>query len=78
MGMARALPPQRNLMGILTYLLTRPDVRSDLRDDAGHRWDDVRHGFERACLASGLTDFHFRDLFSYLCLLAHYARRTAG
>ncbi len=43
----------------------------------GIRWDDVRHGFDQACVIAGLTDFHFHDLRAYLCVLAHYARRTA-
>ncbi len=31
-------------------------------NSAAHRWDDVRHGFEQACEASGMMDFHFHDL----------------
>ncbi|MBX3334865.1 MAG: hypothetical protein KF876_12120 [Nitrospira sp.] len=76
-GKARALPLNEALWGLFTGLRTRPEVPWVFHP-AGHRWTDVRHGFERACEAAGLTDFHFHDLRApYLCVLAHYARGTA-
>jgi integrase len=61
-GKARALPFNETLWGLFSGLRTRLDVPWVFRDSSGHRWDDVRHGFERACTVSGLTDFHFHDL----------------
>ena len=78
-GKARALPPNATLWGLFSQLRTRQDVPWVFHDQAGHRLDDVRHGFERACAASGLTDFHFHDLrAAYLCVLADYAGHTAS
>ena len=61
-GKARALPLNETLWGLFSQLRTRQDVPWVFHDPAGHRWDDVRHGFDRACEAVGLTDFHFHDL----------------
>ena len=61
-GKARALPFNETLWGLFSGLRTRQDVAWVFHDSAGHRWNDVRHGFERACEAAGLTDFHFHDL----------------
>ncbi|MCS6304910.1 MAG: site-specific integrase [Nitrospira sp.] len=61
-GKARALPLNETLWGLFSGLRTHLDVPWVFHDDAGHRWNDVRHGFERACEAAGLTDFHFHDL----------------
>lgn len=36
-------------------------MQTVVNNDAGHKWDDVRHSFERACKAAGVTDFHFHD-----------------
>lgn len=77
-GKARELPFNVTLWGLFSGLRTRLDVPWVLHDTAGHLWDDVRHGFERACTASGLTDFHFHDLRPYLCFLAHYARSAVS
>ncbi|MBM4133824.1 MAG: site-specific integrase [Nitrospira sp.] len=41
---------------------TRLDVPWVFHNPAGHRWEDVRHAFGRACEGAGLTDFHFHDL----------------
>jgi integrase len=59
---ARALSFNETLWGLTSQLWTRPDVPWVFHDTAGHRWEDVRHGFDRACEAAGLTDFHFHDL----------------
>ncbi len=61
-GKARALPLNETLWGLFSQLRTQPAVPWVFHDHAGHRWDDVRHGFDRACEAAGLTDFHFHDL----------------
>ena len=61
-GKARALPLNETLWGLFSQLRTRQDVPWVFHDPAGHRWDDVRHGFDRACEGAGLTDFHFHDL----------------
>jgi integrase len=61
-GKARALPLNETLWSLFSGLRTRLDVPWVFHDDAGHRWNNVRHGFERACEAAGLTDFHFHDL----------------
>lgn len=61
-GKARALPFNETLWGLFSGLRSRADVPWVFHDHAGHRWEDVRHGFDRACMASGLTDFHFHDL----------------
>jgi integrase len=31
-------------------------------DAEGRRYNDVRHAFDRACEAAGMSDFHFHDL----------------
>ena len=77
-GKARALPFNETLWGLFSGLRTRLDVPWVFHDHAGNRWDDVRHGFDRACETAGLTDFHFHDLRAYLRVLAHYAGRAAG
>ncbi|MBH0187920.1 MAG: site-specific integrase [Nitrospira sp.] len=59
---ARALPLNETLWGLFSRLRTRPDLPWVFHDAVGHRWEDVRHGFDRACKAAGLTDFHFHDL----------------
>jgi len=61
-GKARALPLNETLWELFTQLRTRLDVPWVIHDPAGHRRDDVRHGFDRACESAGLTDFHFHDL----------------
>ncbi|BCA55308.1 integrase [Nitrospira sp. KM1] len=61
-GKARALPLNETLWGVFSGLRTRADVPWVFHDPAGHRWEDVRHPFDRACEAAGLTDFHFHDL----------------
>lgn len=61
-GKARASPFNEILWGLFSQLRTRQDVPWVFHNAAGHRWDDVRHGFDRACDAAGLTDFHFHDL----------------
>lgn len=61
-GKARALPLNETLWGLFNQLRTRQDVPWVFHDNSGHRWDDVRHGLERACDAAGLTDFHFHNL----------------
>lgn len=61
-GKARALPFNETLWGLFSGLRARLDVPWVFHNSAGHRWEDVRHGFERACEASGTTDFHFHDL----------------
>jgi integrase len=58
-GKARAMPLNETLWALFSQLRTRPDAPWVFHDPAGHRWADVRHGFERACEAAGLTDFHF-------------------
>jgi len=37
-------------------------VQLVFHDAEGRRYNDIRHPFDRACEASGLTDFHFHDL----------------
>lgn len=61
-GKARALPFNETLWGLFSGLRTRLEVPWVFHDAAGHRWSNVRHGFERACTAAKLTDFHFHDL----------------
>jgi len=61
-GKARALPFNETLWNLFSRLRTRPDVPWVFHDPAGHRWEDVRHAFDRACEGAGLTDFHFHDL----------------
>jgi len=61
-GKARALPLNETLWELFTQLRTRLDVPWVIHDPAGHRRDDVRHGFDRACESAGLTDFHFHAL----------------
>lgn len=61
-GKARALPFNETLWSLFSSLRTRQGVPWVFHDSAGHRWDDVRHGFDRACEIAGLTDFHFHDL----------------
>lgn len=61
-GKARALPLNETLWGLFSQLRTRPDVPWVFHDVDGRRYLDVRHAFERACAAAGLTDFHFHDL----------------
>jgi integrase len=61
-GKARALPFNETLWALFSQLRTRPDTPWVFHDPAGHRWRDVRHAFDRACEAAGLTDFHFHDL----------------
>lgn len=61
-GRARALPFNETLWGLFSRLRTRPDVPWVFHDAAGHRWNDIRHPFDGACEAAGLTDFHFHDL----------------
>lgn len=61
-GKARALPFNETLWSLFSQLRTRQDVPWVFHDVAGHRWDDIRHPFDRACEGAGLTDFHFHDL----------------
>ena len=61
-GKARALPFNETLWGLFSGLRTRPDVPWVFHDVDGHRWQDVRHPFDRAYEGAGLTDFHFHDL----------------
>jgi len=44
-GKARALPLNETLRGLFSGLRTRLDVPWVFHDAAGHRRDDVRHGF---------------------------------
>lgn len=61
-GTARALPFNETLWSLFNGLRTRQDVPWVFHDAAGRRHNDIRHPFDRACEASGLTDFHFHDL----------------
>ncbi len=61
-GKARPLPLNETLWSLFSRLRARQDVPWVFHDPAGHRWDDVRHAFDRACEGAGLTDFHFHDL----------------
>jgi len=61
-GKARALPFNETLWSLFSGLRTRQDVPWVFHDLEGKRYQDVRHAFDRACEAAGLTDFHFHDL----------------
>ncbi len=61
-GKARALPFNETLWSLFSGLRTRPDVPWTFHDAEGQRHNDIRHPFEEACEAAGLTDFHFHDL----------------
>jgi len=61
-GKARALPFNETLWSLFSGFRARPDVAWVFHDVDGCRYNDVRHAFDRACLAAGLTDFHFHDL----------------
>ncbi len=61
-GKARALPLNETLWTLFSQLRTRPEVPWVFHDAQGRRYNDVRHSFERACEAAGLTNFHFHDL----------------
>jgi integrase len=61
-GKARALPFNETLWSLFSRLRTWPDVPWVFHNAAGHRWQDVRRAFDRACEAAGLTNFHFHDL----------------
>jgi len=61
-GKARALPFNETLWSLFTGLRTRQDVAWVFHDAEGRRYNDVRHAFDRACEAAGMTDFHFHDL----------------
>lgn len=61
-GKARAIPLNETVWTLLSGLRTRLDVPWVFHDQAGRRWNNVRHGFERACKIAGLIDFHFHDL----------------
>ena len=60
-GKARALPLNETLWGLFSGLRTRPDVPRVFHDQAGHRYNDVHHGFDRATAKAGIQDFHFHD-----------------
>ena len=61
-GKARALPFNETLWSLFTGLRTRQDVAWVFHDSEGRRYADIRHAFDRACKAAGMTDFHFHDL----------------
>jgi len=61
-GKARALPFNETRWGRFSEHRTRQDVPWVFHDTDGRRYKDVRHAFDRACGAAGLTDFHFHDL----------------
>jgi len=61
-GKARALPLNETLWGLFSQLRTHQDISWVCHDREGRRYNDVRHAFDRACEAAGLTDFHFHDL----------------
>jgi len=61
-GKARALPFNETLWSLFSSLRTRQDVSWVFHDAEGRRYNDVRHAFDRACEAAGMTDFHFHDL----------------
>jgi len=61
-GTARALPFNETLWSLFSGLRTRQDTSLVFHDTQGRRYNDIRHPFDRACEASGLTDFHFHDL----------------
>ena len=61
-GTARSLPFNETLWSLFSGLRSRQDVPWVFHDAKGRRYNDIRHPFERACKAAGLTDFHFHDL----------------
>lgn len=61
-GMARALPFNETLWSLFSGLRTRQDIPWVFHDVEGRRYNDVRHPFDKACEAAGMTDFHFHDL----------------
>jgi integrase len=61
-GKARALPFNETLWSLFSSLRIHRDVPWVFHDSNGRRYNDVRHAFNRACDAAGMTDFHFHDL----------------
>src|SRR5262245_31957089 len=61
-GKARALPFNETLWSLFSSLGTSTDVPWVFHDSQGHRYNEVRHAFDRACMTAGLTNFHFHDL----------------
>jgi integrase len=61
-GSARALPFNETLWTLFSTQRTRQDVPWVFHNKTGNRWEDIRHFFDVACEAAGLSDFHFHDL----------------
>jgi integrase len=61
-GKARALPFNETLWSLFNSIRTRENLPWVFHDSEGHRYNDIRHAFNRACEAAALTDFHFHDL----------------